>query len=68
MAVVVAEAVVEVDLGLVEVAVLVAEGGAEDVAVVDADVLGGNVERHFVCGLVVVVEGGIKGLFVVCSL
>lgn len=45
-AVIVSEEVVEVNLGLDLLALAVGEGGAEDVAVVDADVLGAVVERH----------------------
>ena len=44
--VVVANATVEVELGLDGLAVAVAEDGTEDVALVDPDVLSGGVERH----------------------
>lgn len=46
-ALVVADAAVEVELGVDLVAVGVAETGTENVAVVDADVRGRGVERHF---------------------
>lgn len=44
--VLVANVVVEVDLGVAELTALGAEAGSEDVVVCDVDVLGGKVERH----------------------
>jgi hypothetical protein len=38
--------VVEIDLSIAQIAVNVPETGAEDVVVVNADILGGKVERH----------------------
>lgn len=53
---------VEINLGILPFAGLVAKAGLEDVAVLDANVLSGKVERHFdsvvkVLKMKVVVEG-----------
>lgn len=38
---------VEIDLSIFPVTVLVSETGSEDVVVIDADIFGGEMERHF---------------------
>jgi hypothetical protein len=50
--VVVADVLVEIDLGVLPLAITALEAGPEDVAIVDANILGGVVERH----------GGVYGL------
>lgn len=42
----VSDVAVEVNLSILPVTVLVSETGSEDVVVVDADIFGGEMERH----------------------
>lgn len=46
-AILVSKVIVEIQLSILPVTVLVSETGFEDVVVLDADIFGGEMERHF---------------------